>query len=162
MFRELWFPWALILLDLAKTLSEFVVENRILELEVREQIGSPRSRQLRTKGLIPAVVYSRGENSIPTTLEFTKFIRVAEVSRPSQVFTIKCSDKRLDGRLALVKDVQKDYVGDKVLHIDIQALKDNEEILVNIPIRISGEAPGVKTQGGILTIVRREWRGTLS
>lgn len=129
---------------------------RVIEIESREQTGSPQARNLRKVGKVPAVVYSKGEQSTSAVVDLKQFVKVAEVSKFSNVFTLKSSDKRFDGRLALVKEVQKDFLKDRLLHVDIQALHENEEINLDVPLNFVGEAPGVKKDGGILAIVRRD------
>lgn len=124
----------------------------VIEVQLREATGSSVNRRFRREGRIPAVVYHRGEASISGTLDEREFSRVAAQSRISQVFALKSGDSRLDGRSALVKEVQRDYIKGKVLHVDLQALKDDEEITVDVALKVIGEAVGVKSEGGILTI----------
>jgi large subunit ribosomal protein L25 len=81
---------------------------------------------------------------------------LAKKARMSQVFTFTSSNQALNGKAAIVKDVQQDYIKGKVLHVDFQTLKDDEEITVYIPVALVGEAPGVKVQNGILTLVTHE------
>lgn len=123
-----------------------------IEIEPREGKGSSNSRRLRSQGLIPSIVYHRGEESVDGSLSYKEFVRVASQSTSSQVFMLKSSDKRLDGRTCLVKDIQKDFLKNKVLHVDLQSLKDDEEITVRIPVHVKGDATGVKNEGGILSV----------
>ncbi len=127
-----------------------------IEVERRNEVGSSANRRIRTTGRIPSVVYSHGEESIPVTVPSKEFLRAAKSSKSSQIFTLKSSDKALDGRSAVVKEVQRDYLKGLVLHVDFQAIRDDEEISVRVPLRMSGEAPGVKLDGGILTVVCHE------
>ncbi|MBX7136965.1 MAG: 50S ribosomal protein L25 [Oligoflexia bacterium] len=126
------------------------------EAEVRSGIGSALNRRLRREGMLPAVVYSHGEDTIPVTLNYNTFMRAAEKSRNSQIFIFKSPDKRIDGRTAVVKEVQKDGLRGDVLHVDFQALKENEAITVRITLQIKGEPVGVKMDGGILSVAQHE------
>jgi large subunit ribosomal protein L25 len=58
---------------------------------------------------------------------------------------------RLDGQEyeAIVKDVVFHPVEYTPLHVDFQALTKGEKITVTVPIRLEGNAPGVRT-GGVL------------
>jgi len=85
-----------------------------------------------------------------------EFTRIASAVKSSQVFTLKSKIKEIDGRSAVVKEVQKDHLLGTLLHIDFQAVRDDEELTVRVPMRIVGEAPGVKVDGGILTVIARE------
>ena len=124
----------------------------IIEVQPRLVKGSSSVRSLRNQGLVPSVIYQRGEESLDASVSYKDFARVAAQSTSSQVFLLKSQDKRFDGRTCIVKEVQKDYLKNKVLHVDFQSLKDDEEITVRVPIHIKGEAYGVKNEGGILTI----------
>jgi len=81
---------------------------------------------------------------------------LAKKARLSQVFTFKSESPALNGKSAIVKEVQQDYLKGKVLHVDFQTLRDDEEITIDVPVRVVGEAPGVKLDGGVLTLVTHE------
>ena len=127
-----------------------------IEVELREAIGSAANRRIRKTGRIPSVVYSHGEKAVAVTVPEKEFIRAAKASKSSQIFSLKSSNKELDGKSAVVKEVQKDHLKGLVLHVDFQTIRDDEEITVKIPLRMVGEAPGVKVDGGILTVVCHE------
>lgn len=123
-----------------------------IPVEPRQGSGSREARRLRNTGFIPSNVYARGEKAFPCAVPTKEFCQTAESARVSTVFTLKSSDKSLDGRWAIVKEIQKDHVAKKVLHVDFQALHENEEITVRVPLNVMGEALGVKLDGGILTV----------
>src|SRR5215471_18681358 len=56
----------------------------------------------------------------------------------------------------MIVDWQYDPLKDKLLHIDLKRIAMDERIKVQVPIHLTGEAEGVKTQGGILDQVLRE------
>ncbi len=130
------------------------MESLDINIEPRDAEGSRAARRYRSKGQIPAVVYHRGENAVSALVDYNQFIQVASRSTSAQLFNLKSGEKHLNGRMALVKGVQKDYLSGKVLHVDFQALRDDEEITVEVPVSIVGEAPGVKSEGGVLTVMR--------
>lgn len=128
-----------------------------IEVQPRSGIGSSESRRLRASGNIPSVVYSRGGDAIPASVSQQIFLQLGKLARSSQLFTLKSSDKRIDGKPALVKEVQKDHLNNVVLHVDFQTIREDEEITVRVPLHFVGEAPGVKSEGGILTVVSHEF-----
>lgn len=130
------------------------MESLDINIETRSEAGSRAARRYRAKGQIPGVVYHRGEEAVSVNVDYNQFIQVASRSTSAQLFNLKSNEKNLNGRMALVKGVQKDYVSGKVLHVDFQALRDDEEISVEVPVSIIGEAPGVKSEGGVLTVMR--------
>lgn len=134
------------------------MEERIIEIERRQEVGSAANGRIRRSGKIPAIVYQSGQESLPVVVGYEKFIRIAEVSTPSQIFTFKSDDSSLDGRKALVREIQNDYLKGKVLHIDFQSLRDDVAITIPVSIKVVGESPGVKNDGGVLTIVSHHVR----
>ena len=128
------------------------VKQITVEISNRESNGSAQCRRLRAEGKIPAVVYARGQESIPSAIVARDFTRVASQSRSSQIFTLKSTDSRINGKSALVKEVQKDKLKDNVLHVDFLTLRDDEKVTLRIPLKFVGESLGVKNDGGLLSI----------
>ncbi len=127
-----------------------------IEIQAREEFGSAASRRYRAEGLIPLVVYSHGEASVHGVVSTQTFSQLAKRARGSQVFTLKSSVSSINGRPAVIKEIQKDFLSGLLHHVDLQALREDEEITVRVSVRIVGESPGVKLDGGILTVVSHE------
>ncbi|MCO6430015.1 MAG: 50S ribosomal protein L25 [Deltaproteobacteria bacterium] len=128
----------------------------VIEVKPRQEIGTRANNRLRAQGLIPTVVYHRGEESLNAAVSQREFLRIASTSKSSQVFALQSSDSRLNGKTAIVKDIARDFVKGQVLHVDFQSLKEDEEIVVEVSIKITGEAYGVKNENGILTVAVHE------
>lgn len=127
-----------------------------IEIEARSSAGSRIGRRSRAVGKVPCVVYGRGLTPTMGAVNEREFVRLAKLARTSQVFTLKSANSSFHGKSALVKEVQKEYVGGRVLHVDFQALRDDEEVMVRVLLRFSGEAPGVKNEGGILAVATHD------
>jgi len=132
------------------------VEAIELEIEARSGTGTRTSRRIRRSGYIPSIVYARGEKALSAQVPERAFVQTASSVRSSQLFVLKSSVKELNGRSALVKGIQREFLSGNVLHIDLQALHENEEVVLEIPLKFVGEATGVKNDGGILTIMTHE------
>jgi large subunit ribosomal protein L25 len=72
------------------------------------------------------------------------------------VFTFKSTSSALNGKSAIVKEIQRDYLKGTLIHVDFLTFAENEEVAVEVPVKLVGEAPGVKIQKGILTVVTHE------
>jgi large subunit ribosomal protein L25 len=132
------------------------VENFTIEVTERTDLGKGGCNRCRRSGFIPGVAYHRADEPVAVQVPYKEFTMLAKKARLSQVFTFKSGSNSLNGKAAIVKEIQQDYVKGKVLHVDFQTLKDDEEITVYIPVALVGEAPGVKVQNGILTLVTHE------
>lgn len=129
------------------------MENFTIEIAERQGLGKSECNRCRKDGYIPGVAYHKGLESVAVKVPHKEFITLAQKARLTQVFTFKSDAKSLDGKLALVKDIKRDYVKGTVLHVDFITLKAGEEVHVDVPLKLIGESPGVKNEGGILTFV---------
>ena len=132
------------------------MENFTIEVSERPSIGKSSANRCRREGFIPGVAYHKAEKPLAVQVPLKEFTALASKARRSQVFTFKSSVPSLNGKAAIVKEVQQDYLKGRVIHVDFQTLKDDEEITVDVPVKLVGEAPGVKNQGGVLAVVTHE------
>lgn len=132
------------------------MEDFSIDIQVRTEMGKCACKRYRKQGLLPVVVYHKGEETISGLIEQRQFVHMAEKAPASQVFTFKSEDHKLSGRLGLVKEIQKDFLKNTVLHVDFHTIKEDETVQVHVPIILVGEAPGVKLEGGVLTVEMRE------
>jgi len=56
----------------------------------------------------------------------------------------------------MLRDWQVDPLGGRLLHVDMVRVTRDTRLKVKVPIQITGEAKGVKTQGGIFEFLLRE------
>jgi large subunit ribosomal protein L25 len=122
-------------------MSEFV-----LNAEIRELTGK-RAKHARIAGMVPGVFYGRQEKSLN--------IQVPAPGLDPLVFTSETHviDLRLkDGtsRKCILRDVQFDPVSDRPVHFDLQGLKENEKLTLEIPVVLTGGIPQGVRDGGMV------------
>jgi large subunit ribosomal protein L25 len=109
------------------------------------------AKALRAGGRIPAVIY--GRQAAPQNLEVNakemEDLIHHSVSENLLVDLVVKDDAR-PKRLALVQEVQHYALTGKVLHVDFHEVAENEKVTVLVPLETTGEAEGVKTEGGVL------------
>lgn len=132
------------------------MEGFVVEVTARQDIGSGAARRVRKAGFLPSVVYRSGESASPVLISTREFMRLGAMAKKSQIFTLKSNIDDLNGKSAIVKEIQMDYVKKMPTHVDFLALDENEDVEIMIGIKFTGEAPGVKLDGGILTILTHE------
>lgn len=132
------------------------MENFAIEVQERNATGRSAAHRARREGGLPGVAYHRGEEPIAVQVPYKEFVMLASRARKTQVFTFKSSSSKLGGKMAIVKEIQRDYVNNRLLHVDFQTLKEDEELSVDVPVRLVGESPGVKNQNGVLMFVTHE------
>ncbi|HVZ76282.1 MAG TPA: 50S ribosomal protein L25 [Candidatus Paceibacterota bacterium] len=122
-----------------------------LTVEKRDTKQSPKS--LRGKGLLPAVVYGRSEESTPITVDRKAFDKVFHQAGESSVITLAGLGEEKD---ALIHEVEFDAVTGVPVHADFYAIEKGQTVTVSIPLEFVGESPAVKDLGGILVKVIHE------
>ena len=126
-----------------------------LEAQTREISTKHNLKDLRVKGMIPAVFYGRGEKVTALSVESKKFDEILHTGGSNVLVNIKFSD---GSKTAIVKQIQRDVISRKPIHIDFQAISMKEKIEISVPLRIKGIAPGVKLSGGVMEYITRELR----
>src|ERR1017187_4236773 len=109
------------------------------------------AKALRAAGRIPAVVYGRQvtpQNIEVNAKEMEDLIHHSVSENLLVDLAIK--DDARPKRLALVQEVQHYALTGKVLHVDFHEVAENEKVTILVPVETSGEAEGVKTDGGVL------------
>ena len=126
--------------------------------EVRESTGKGVARKLRAAGRIPAVLYGQGHDGVSLTLDSYELNQLlATAGAKTSVLELEVKDGgKGPRRNVLIKEVQKHPYKDIILHMDLLEIAMDEEISVMVPIEIVGTAKGVRLDGGILEMKRRE------
>jgi large subunit ribosomal protein L25 len=132
-----------------------MAQNTTLKARPREERGKGGARQLRRQGRIPAVVYGRGEETRAVSVDAHELERLfSHISVENTLI-----DLRIEGRRgavkALVREVQTHPFRPDVLHVDFFQIHADEPVDVEIPVRLTGTAEGVK-EGGVLQHVLHE------
>jgi large subunit ribosomal protein L25 len=128
------------------------MERVALTVEKRE-IGKGPSRRLRATGRVPGVLYGRAIDPIPVLvgeLELEKIVRGKSGMNVMVDLTVADGDSGL----ALIRDYQADPFKRRFVHVDFQAISENDKIEVEVPLIIEGDSIGVK-EGGVIELRRR-------
>jgi len=122
-----------------------------LNAEPRDGQGKGASRRLRHSGKVPAILYGAHLEPTRLALEHHRLLAlVADEKFYSSIISIKVGEQK---QPAVVKDVQMHPARNAVVHVDLQRVLENEKIRLHVPIHFRGAAaaPGVKTQGGVVS-----------
>jgi large subunit ribosomal protein L25 len=124
-----------------------------LSATMRTKRGRGFARQARREGKIPGVVYGPEIEPMALVVDEREFRAAMKSASGGSVF-----DLNVDGvkNKAIVRDIQRDPVTSKVIHVDFHAISMNKPINVFVPISFIGTARGVKTDGGIMQTTMRE------
>lgn len=106
-----------------------------LNVQSRDAIGSNRVNKLRNQGIIPAVVYHRGEETESVQVNEREFNKVFSKAGTSTLVDLSTEEGPMT---VLIKEVQNHPVRGNIIHIDFQAVNMNEAINVTVPVILRG------------------------
>ncbi len=107
-----------------------------LQINQREKKTRHSSRQCRRKGLVPGVLYGKGINNFLFEIGELELNHALSVTGEHGLLNINSQEGSLN---TLIKEVQRDPVTRRVLHIDLEKVEGNEEIETVVPINYVGE-----------------------
>jgi large subunit ribosomal protein L25 len=127
-----------------------------LPVASRTATGKGAARSLRREGKVPAVIYGHGREAEAVTVETATLHKMlVGISAATTIV-----DVTVDGRApvkALIREIQRDSLRPaEIIHLDLYEVRGDEEITLQIPIRLIGIPDGVRNFGGVLDHVLRE------
>lgn len=126
------------------------------EVKLKAMPRTGKSRQLRSRGMVPAVVYGKGKNGEPVELNSRELDNILHQQGKNVLINLVLSGKKSQNKhVVMLKELQQDPISRKILHVDLCKISLRDKIHTTVPLHLAGESPGV-TQGGILQQGLRE------
>ena len=121
-----------------------------IETVKREAFGKKAGKAFRREGLIPCILYGGGEN-IAFAID-TKTVKPLIYTPNSYIVELV-----IDGKVekAVMREVQYHPVREQILHIDFYRVQENKPVAIAIPVRLTGNAEGVKIGGKLALSARK-------
>lgn len=116
----------------------------LLEAQVREHTGSKAAARLRKEGRVPAVVYGHKQDPVAISLDAHDFGQ--GLHHGHRLMDVKVGGKT---QKMMLKDLQYDFLGRNIIHVDLMRVDVTETVHVTIPIELKGTAQGTH-EGGII------------
>ena len=122
------------------------MKTNTIEGQLRTETGKKVTRQLRSQGLVPGVIYggAREVNFSAPVLAFKPLLYTPD---------FQLAEIKVDGESyrCILKDVQLNKVSDELAHLDFLQLVEDKKLIATIPIKFTGVAAGVKGGGKLET-----------
>ncbi len=127
-----------------------------LQVASRTATGKGAARSLRRDGKIPGVIYGHGREAEAVAIDTAALAKtLLGVSAATTIL-----DVAIDGRApvkALIREIQRDSLRPaEIIHLDLYEVRSDEEITLEVPIRLIGIPDGVRNFGGVLDHVLRD------
>ncbi len=117
-----------------------------------------KANALRRQGVVPAIMYGPTIDSTPIVVEQRELRRVfSQITRSSRIELALGKDGQAKKFDVFVKSIQYNSLTDEPIHVDFYHPDIGHPLRLHVPVKIVGEAPGVKA-GGILNVLFRTVR----
>ena len=120
-----------------------------IEGQLRTEFGKSATRQVRSQGSVPAVIYGGAKEvnfSASTAafkpLVYTPNFQIAEVKVDGT--TYRC----------ILKDLQFDKVTDALIHVDLLELVEDKKVIATVPLKYTGTSKGVRAGGRFVSKIK--------
>ena len=133
------------------------------EKKIDAVVATPRTgtfnknhaRRVRVQGLIPAVVYGAGKESVAVTVDPRVITKILySDSGHNTIFDLTIEGAGVTK--AMIVDWQNEPIKGKLLHIDLKRIAMDKTMRVSVTVQLTGVPTGVKNSGGILSQVLHE------
>ena len=112
----------------------------------RESVGKKSTKALRNAGQVPCVLYG-GDKPVHFSAPELAFSKLVYTANAHTVVIALDNGETLN---AVMQDIQFHPVTDRILHIDFYQLFEDKAVTMNIPVRLTGNSPGVRNGGRLL------------
>ena len=116
----------------------------LLKAEIREHTGSRHAAKVRKQGRIPAIVYGHKQDAVAISLDAHSLID--GLHHGHRLMDVQIGRKQ---EKMIIRDLQYDYLGRDIIHVDLMRVDVTETVRVTVPIELKGEASGAH-EGGII------------
>lgn len=131
------------------------MQQKQLSVELRSKTGKGISYQLRQANLVPGVVYGKGMDPMPITVNARELQSVLQGGSGHNNLILLSGGGSLDNSLVILADLQQDPIKLNIRHVDFHRVNMAEKVRVVVPIVLKGTAIGVK-EGGLLDLAHHE------
>lgn len=122
------------------------METKVLKA-TRRNVTGKQVKALRREGRLPAVMY--GHHFDPTSISLDAHVASLMLASLSSS-TILNIDLDGEEHAVLIREKQRDYVKNRLLHVDFQVVSQTEKIRVSVRLDLHGEAPAVETFNAVV------------
>jgi large subunit ribosomal protein L25 len=116
----------------------------------KREVTGKKVKYLRRKGMVPAHLFGHNVESESLQIDNTKMIQVIKEAGHTRLINLKMEGSRKN-KVVMVREIQKDAIKGSLIHVDFYEVNMAENIRVDVPIIIKGEAPALKIRENMMT-----------
>ncbi len=127
-------------------------EAPVVQVELREKLGTTYARRLRKSGRLPATIYGKGSDPVSVSVDEREII--THLKAGNHVIELDNGDG--SPATVLVKDLQFGYLGDNLIHVDFARVDLKQVVTIKMKLDIVGQPQKASTAGAVLEVPRPE------
>jgi large subunit ribosomal protein L25 len=120
-----------------------------LQAAKRDMLGK-KNRFLRQQGITPTHLFGHGIESQALQCDTLQLKQVLTYAGTTRLISLKIDGEK-QPKSVFVREIQRDVVKKRLLHVDFYQVRKGEKIEVEVPIILVGEAPAMKTKGRMIS-----------
>lgn len=127
----------------------------ILNVQVRDNVGTGAARAARNAGLVPGILYGSDKGPVPIAVKVGEFRKALNTGKLlGHLVTLKYGEEL---QSVIAKDVQFDPVIDVPVHFDLFRVDAHASVRISVPVHFQNHeaSPGLK-RGGTLNVDHHE------
>tara|TARA_B100000686_G_scaffold342301_1_gene421179 strand:+ start:227 stop:862 length:636 start_codon:yes stop_codon:yes gene_type:complete len=118
---------------------------------IRSKTGKSHAREARRKGLLPAVVYGQ-KNTVAISINPKELVRIMKQKGRNALIDLDLKSDSV--RKVLLKDYQSHPLQETWVHADFYEVDLKKALKVQVPVKLTGTAPGEKKGGTLNHVIR--------
>ncbi len=122
-----------------------------LKGEMRSELGTRTAKVCRAEGKVPCVMYGLADGNLNFAVYQADFKNLVYTPNVYKV-KIELEGKNYD---AILQDIQFHPVSDTIIHCDFMSVDIQRPVIMEIPIRVIGNSPGVRAGGTLMKKINR-------
>ncbi len=131
------------------------MQQKQMNVELRSKTGKGISRQLRGSEMVPGVVYGKGMDPMPVSINYRELRNAMTGAGGQNNLITLVGGGSLDQSMAIIADLQCDALKGTYKHVDLHRVNMNEKLRLTVPVVLKGTAIGTK-EGGLLDFAHHE------
>ena len=116
----------------------------------KRDILGKKSRFLRRQGITPTHIFGHNIKSLALQCDTAKLQRIIAQAGTTRLIALEIDGDK-QPRSVFIREIQKDEVRGRLLHVDFFQVLKTEKIKADIPLVLVGEAPAMQIKGRMLT-----------
>lgn len=125
-----------------------------LNVNIRSQ-EKKELRKIRKENFLPGIIYGKSSmDNLLVKIPYLNFKNIYKEVGKGTIINLEVKDEKQDSKSkkhsVIIRDIQKDPLSGKFIHVDFYQLSMKKEVEVIIPLEFKGKAPAENELGGIL------------